>query len=186
MSGVRPRIRPGHVAIGVLLALAGVAVAQAPEPAAGGKAPRLVMALYRYDFQGDRRRPGPGRAVWNPDGSSALALHPWESPGPWFSVDRVQYHRNQLQLMANAGIDVALVIYRGDREARTTYALANLTALADALKQHVKDRLAPYKYPREIEFVKELPKTISGKIRRGELRRMELARLAAAKEQKQQ
>ena len=32
---------------------------------------------------------------------------------------------------------------------------------------------APYKYPREIEFVAELPKTRSGKIRRVELRRLE-------------
>jgi acyl-coenzyme A synthetase/AMP-(fatty) acid ligase len=32
---------------------------------------------------------------------------------------------------------------------------------------------APYKYPREIEFVADLPKTISGKIRRTELRQME-------------
>jgi len=37
---------------------------------------------------------------------------------------------------------------------------------------------APYKYPREIEFVGELPKTRSGKIRRVELRRREEERMA--------
>jgi benzoate-CoA ligase len=42
--------------------------------------------------------------------------------------------------------------------------------LADALKQHVKDKLAPYKYPRWIEFVGELPKTATGKIQRFKLR----------------
>ena len=42
--------------------------------------------------------------------------------------------------------------------------------LADELKDYVKHRTAPYKYPREIHFVAELPKTISGKIRRSELR----------------
>jgi benzoate-CoA ligase len=42
--------------------------------------------------------------------------------------------------------------------------------LADALKQHVKDRLAPYKYPRWVEFVPELPKTATGKIQRFKLR----------------
>ena len=42
--------------------------------------------------------------------------------------------------------------------------------LATALKQHVKDRLAPYKYPRWIEFVPELPKTATGKIQRFKLR----------------
>jgi benzoate-CoA ligase len=44
-------------------------------------------------------------------------------------------------------------------------------ALAKALKQHVKDRLAPYKYPRWIDFVPELPKTATGKIQRFKLRR---------------
>lgn len=42
--------------------------------------------------------------------------------------------------------------------------------LADELKKHVKKITAPYKYPRIIEFVDELPKTISGKIRRVEIR----------------
>ena len=42
--------------------------------------------------------------------------------------------------------------------------------LAGELQDHVKKVTAPYKYPREIEFVSELPKTISGKIRRVELR----------------
>ena len=43
-------------------------------------------------------------------------------------------------------------------------------ALVVALQDHVKSTTAPYKYPRVIEFVDELPKTVSGKIRRVELR----------------
>ena len=43
-------------------------------------------------------------------------------------------------------------------------------ALQKELQAHVKQTTAPYKYPRMIEFVKELPKTISGKIRRVEIR----------------
>lgn len=43
-------------------------------------------------------------------------------------------------------------------------------ALKAELQEHVKRITAPYKYPRIIEFVGELPKTISGKIRRVELR----------------
>ena len=43
--------------------------------------------------------------------------------------------------------------------------------LVKALQDHVKNVTAPYKYPREIEFMADLPKTISGKIRRNELRR---------------
>lgn len=42
--------------------------------------------------------------------------------------------------------------------------------LVKELQNHVKTVTAPYKYPRIIEFVKELPKTISGKIRRVEIR----------------
>jgi acetyl-CoA synthetase/medium-chain acyl-CoA synthetase len=43
-------------------------------------------------------------------------------------------------------------------------------ALAIELQEYVKTVTAPYKYPREVAFVTELPKTISGKIRRVELR----------------
>jgi len=43
-------------------------------------------------------------------------------------------------------------------------------ALAAELQAHAKALTAPYKYPREIHFVEELPKTVSGKIRRTELR----------------
>ncbi|SET17742.1 AMP-binding protein [Prevotella sp. kh1p2] len=43
-------------------------------------------------------------------------------------------------------------------------------ALIKELQNHVKHETAPYKYPRVIEFVDELPKTISGKIRRVEIR----------------
>ncbi len=48
--------------------------------------------------------------------------------------------------------------------------------LVKDIQQHVKRITAPYKYPREIEFVTELPKTISGKIKRKELRTMEFER----------
>ncbi|MBO7052516.1 MAG: AMP-binding protein [Prevotella sp.] len=42
--------------------------------------------------------------------------------------------------------------------------------LASELQEHVKRETAPYKYPRIVEFVRELPKTISGKIKRAEIR----------------
>lgn len=42
--------------------------------------------------------------------------------------------------------------------------------LASEIKDHVKSITAPYKYPRQIEFIDELPKTVSGKVRRVELR----------------
>jgi len=43
-------------------------------------------------------------------------------------------------------------------------------ALVQELQDHVKAVIAPYKYPREVEFVEALPKTATGKLRRSELR----------------
>jgi benzoate-CoA ligase family protein len=48
--------------------------------------------------------------------------------------------------------------------------VASAPALADELQAFVKDKIAPYKYPRWIEFVAELPKTATGKIQRFKLR----------------
>ncbi|PGF17943.1 AMP-dependent synthetase [Natrinema sp. CBA1119] len=42
--------------------------------------------------------------------------------------------------------------------------------LRESIRQHVRDRLAKYEYPREIEVVDELPKTATGKVRRASLR----------------
>ena len=48
-------------------------------------------------------------------------------------------------------------------------------SLADELKEYVKQSLAPYKYPRWVEFVDELPKTATGKIQRFKLRNLDKA-----------
>ena len=45
--------------------------------------------------------------------------------------------------------------------------------LKKEIQDHVKHVTAPYKYPRIVEFVKELPKTISGKIKRATIRENE-------------
>jgi acetyl-CoA synthetase len=46
-------------------------------------------------------------------------------------------------------------------------------ALGEEIKVHVRDHLSAYAYPRRIEFVSDLPKTLTGKIRRVELRQQE-------------
>jgi acetyl-CoA synthetase len=51
--------------------------------------------------------------------------------------------------------------------------------LADEIKRFVRDRLSAYAYPRRIEFTDELPKTLTGKIRRIELREAERERLSS-------
>jgi benzoate-CoA ligase len=83
-------------------------------------------------------------------------------------------------LVQHAAVLEAAVIGIPDAEGLTkTKAFVVLKpggAATDAeLKAFVKDKLAPYKYPRQIEFVSELPKTATGKIQRFRLRERELA-----------
>ena len=44
--------------------------------------------------------------------------------------------------------------------------------LVKEIQDYVKNHTAPYKYPRQVEFIPAMPKTVSGKIRRTELRNM--------------
>ncbi|UPK06546.1 benzoate-CoA ligase family protein [Bradyrhizobium sp. 170] len=53
-------------------------------------------------------------------------------------------------------------------------------ALTQALQDHVKQTIAPYKYPRAIEYVAQLPKTETGKLRRFALRQMAVAGAASS------
>jgi acetyl-CoA synthetase len=48
--------------------------------------------------------------------------------------------------------------------------------LAAEIKRFVRERLSAYAYPRLVEFVPDLPKTLTGKIRRIELRQLEAER----------
>jgi acetyl-CoA synthetase len=50
------------------------------------------------------------------------------------------------------------------------------TKLIDALQQHVRGLLAPYEYPKEIEFIDALPMTTTGKVQRRVLRLLEADR----------
>lgn len=60
-------------------------------------------------------------------------------------------------------IKAFIVLREGVEEGETTVA---------SIQLHVRERLVAYQYPREVEFVEQLPMTPSGKIQRGELRRM--------------
>ncbi|RYF58167.1 MAG: AMP-binding protein [Comamonadaceae bacterium] len=53
-------------------------------------------------------------------------------------------------------------------------------ALTATLQAHVRERLAPYEYPKEIEYIEELPMTTSGKVQRNVLRAQEIERAARA------
>jgi acyl-coenzyme A synthetase/AMP-(fatty) acid ligase len=81
-------------------------------------------------------------------------------------------------LVAHASVAEAAVVAAPDEErgavVRAVVVLregfAPSDALARELQDHVKEQAAPYKYPRIVDFIDELPKTASGKIRRAALR----------------
>jgi benzoate-CoA ligase len=84
-------------------------------------------------------------------------------------------------LVQHAAVLEAAVIGKEDADGLTktkAFVVLKPGAHSDeaALKAFVKDRLAPYKYPRFIEFVPDLPKTATGKIQRFKLRALEQER----------
>ncbi len=62
----------------------------------------------------------------------------------------------------------AFVVLKGE--------VSDRPAMASALQEFVKAQIAPYKYPREVEFVESLPRTETGKVQRFKLRQMEKER----------
>ena len=80
-------------------------------------------------------------------------------------------------LMQHSAVLEAAVVGKPDADGLTrtlAYVLLKTgqAATADELKAFVKDRLAPFKYPRQIKFLSELPKTAIGKIQRFRLRHL--------------
>ncbi len=136
---------------------------------------------------------------WNQRGRSrATFVGEWTRTGDKYRVDADGYYvycgRSDDMLkvggiyVAPAEVEAALashpavleaaVVGRNDdagltKPAAYVVAVPGITpdaALAAALKEHVKGCLAPYKYPRWIEFLPELPKTATGEIQRFRLR----------------
>jgi hypothetical protein len=92
-----------------------------------------LVAIYRYDWQGDSSRPG--AHLWQAAGGPATSDQPRDAAGPWYSWERVAWHRSQLNEIQRAGIGIVLARYRGDDEARRTWARLGLDRLSEALKQ---------------------------------------------------
>ena len=132
----------------------------------------------RETFQGAWTRSG-DKYVRNADGSytySGRSDDMLKVSGIYVSPFEVES-----TLVQHAAVLEAAVIGVLDDEGLTkTKAFVVLKPGAQAtdaeLKAFVKDRLAPYKYPRAIEFIAELPKTATGKIQRFKLRDLEARR----------
>jgi benzoate-CoA ligase len=138
-------------------------------------------------------------AYWNNRQKSRDTFHgPWTRSGDKYSVDDEGFYvyagrsddmlkvsgiyvspiEVESALIAHPAVLEAAVIGKKDDEELikpVAYVVLRVghvpsDGLAKELRQHVKSRLAPYKYPRWIEFVDELPKTATGKIQRFKLR----------------
>ncbi len=134
-------------------------------------------AKTRDTFQGGWTKSG-DKYVHNADGSytySGRSDDMLKVSGIYVSPFEVE-----ATLVQHPAVLEAAVIGKEDAEGLTkTKAFVVLKAGAsvteDELKAFVKERLAPYKYPRYIEFISDLPKTATGKIQRFKLREREAA-----------
>ena len=104
------------------------------KPHSRNKLEHLVFARYEYGYQGDTRKEAPAQMVSNADHSTALAHHPLEGAGPWFSFDHADWHRTQLTELRKDGVDVVLPIYRADTTHRKAYSDKGLLVLTGALE----------------------------------------------------
>jgi acetyl-CoA synthetase len=118
---------------------------------------------------GDRVRVDEDGFLWFEGRSDDLILSSGYRIGPFEVESALVSHPAVAEAAAVAAPDPergavvrAIVVLRDGEQASDE--------LADALRRHVKEQTAPYKYPRIVEFASSLPKTSSGKIRRAELR----------------
>ena len=137
-------------------------------------APDETAAVYRGDWYvtGDRAVRDEDGYLWFTGRADDVILSAAYRIGP-FEVERALLEHAAVAERAVIGkpdpdrgqIVKAFVVLRPGHEAGG--------ALVSELQEHCKRVTAPYKYPREIEFLPELPKTRSGKIRRVALRKLE-------------
>ena len=163
-------------------------VAENGEPAAPGEIGELWVS-------GDSS----AVAYWNQREKSLSTFHgPWTRTGDKYVVDAEGYYRYcgrtddmlkvggqwvspfevESALLGHEAVLEAAVVATQDEQGLVKpkafvvprEGIEPDAALAAALQEFVKDRLAPFKYPRWIEFARDLPKTATGKIQRFKLR----------------
>ncbi|CAH0346863.1 acyl--CoA ligase [Bacillus sp. CECT 9360] len=123
----------------------------------GDKAKKDEDGYFWFEGRGDDIIISSGYTIGPFEVEDALVKHPSvKECAVVASPDKVRGHIVKAFIVLQDGVDPA----------------AN-PSLAKDLQDHVKGLTAAYKYPRKIEFIEELPKTTSGKIRRVELRKKE-------------
>lgn len=131
-------------------------------------------AAFRGDWYltGDRARQDEDGYFWFEGRSDDIIISAGYTIGPFEVEDALVKHAKVKECAVVASPDpIRGSIVKAFVVLKETAAPSE--GLVQELKDHVKAVTAPYKYPREIEFVEYLPKTTSGKIRRVELRDLE-------------
>ena len=96
---------------------------------------RLALTHYFYWYQADPRKEAPVSHSRYENGASTLTDHPLDGVGPWFSCDNVQWHKDQLEQVGAAGIDVIIPVYWGDPANRRGFADTGLDCMVQAMKE---------------------------------------------------
>jgi acetyl-CoA synthetase len=144
------------------------------------KDPERTAKQYRGDYYvtGDRAKKDEEGYFWFEGRGDDIIISSGYTIGPFEVEDALVKHPYVKECAVVASPDKdrgnvvkAFIVLKDDIK-------ENLSDLVKVLQSHVKEMTAPYKYPRKIEFVRQLPKTNSGKIRRVELRNRELGLLS--------
>lgn len=140
------------------------------------KDPERTAMQFRGDYYvtGDRARKDEEGYFWFEGRSDDIIISSGYTIGPFEVEDALVKHPYVKECAVVASPDEvrgnivkAFVVLRDGVD-------KDMENLVETLQNHVKELTAPYKYPRKIDFVEDLPKTTSGKIRRIELRQREL------------
>ena len=136
--------------------------------------PERTSRQFRGDYYvtGDRAKMDGDGYFWFEGRSDDIIISSGYTIGPFEVEDALTRHPSVKECAVVASPDPdrgsivkAYIVLRNPEEASDE--------LVKVLQEHVKTVTAPYKYPRAVEFIEELPKTASGKIMRVELRKQE-------------
>ncbi len=141
------------------------------------KDPERTKMQYRGDYYvtGDKAKMDEDGYFWFEGRGDDIIISSGYTIGPFEVEDALVKHSYVQECAVVASPDeVRGHIVKAFVVLRSSVDRSNEEKIIKDLQDYVKDLTAPYKYPRKIEFVDELPKTTSGKIRRVELRQREM------------
>ena len=137
--------------------------------------PERTAMQFRGDWYitGDRARKDEEGYFWFEGRADDMIISAGYTIGPFDIEDALLKHPDVLECAVVASPDELRGSVVKAYVVLNDFAMTTREGIVEELQNHVKTVVAPYSYPRKIEFLEELPKTMSGKIRRVELRKRE-------------